>query len=214
MRLRLATILLGTVVLAGCHDTFQSRSDLVARAGDAELPVDTLAAIVAAIVIGGLLIAFTDPVVLRAWGQFAAAPGNALAQAWDSAAGAYAAMFEGAVINPHAVASALQYQSLSAAASSGAITPVFTPLSETAVNATPLIFAGLSVALAFRAGLFNIGATGQFIGGAIVATWLGFGVTLPVVEGRLVVGKWQRVAVFNLDNRPRDRDVMAVVVGD
>jgi len=46
MRLRLATILLGTVVLAGCHDTFQSRSDLVARAGDAELPVDTLAAIV------------------------------------------------------------------------------------------------------------------------------------------------------------------------
>jgi len=43
---------------------------------------------------------------------------------------------------------------------------------------------------------------------------MGPGVTLPVVEGRLVVGKWQRVAVFNLDNRPRDRDVMAVVVGD
>ena len=43
---------------------------------------------------------------------------------------------------------------------------------------------------------------------------LGPGVALPVVDGRLVVGRWQRVAVFNLDNRPRDREVMAVVVGD
>ena len=43
---------------------------------------------------------------------------------------------------------------------------------------------------------------------------LGPGVVLPVVDGRLVVGRWQRVAVFNLDNRPRDREVMAVVVGD
>jgi simple sugar transport system permease protein len=149
--------------------------------------VVTLAAIVVAIVIGGLLIAFTDPVVLHAWSLFTSAPGNAIAQAWDSAAGAYSAMFEGAIINPHAVTGALQYQSLSAAAQSGAVTPIFTPLSETAVNATPLIFAGLSVALAFRAGLFNIGATSQFIGGAVVATWLGFGLHLPVVIHAVVV---------------------------
>jgi general nucleoside transport system permease protein len=58
---------------------------------------------------------------------------------------------------------------------------VFNPLSETAVNATPLILTGLSVAIAFRAGLFNIGATGQFIGGALLATWLGFAVSLPPV---------------------------------
>jgi simple sugar transport system permease protein len=58
---------------------------------------------------------------------------------------------------------------------------VFNPLSETAVNATPLILAGLSVAVAFRAGLFNIGAQSQFIGGAILATWLGYGVSLPPV---------------------------------
>lgn len=149
--------------------------------------VVTLAAIVVAIVIGGLLIAFTDPVVLHAWGQLGSAPGNAFAQAWASAAGAYAAMLEGAIINPHAVTAALQYQSLSAAAQSGAIVPIFTPLSETAVNATPLIFAGLSVTLAFRAGLFNIGGTGQLIGGAILATWLGFGVHLPVVLHAIVV---------------------------
>ncbi len=58
---------------------------------------------------------------------------------------------------------------------------MFNPLSETAVQATPLIMAGLAVAVAFRAGLFNIGAQSQFIGGAILATWLGFGVSLPPV---------------------------------
>ncbi|MEZ4633123.1 MAG: hypothetical protein R2880_20830 [Deinococcales bacterium] len=38
---------------------------------------------------------------------------------------------------------------------------------------TPLIFTGLAVALSFRAGLFNIGAPGQMILGAIVAMLVG-----------------------------------------
>ena len=53
------------------------------------------------------------------------------------------------------------------------------PLSETAVQATPLILTGLAVALPYRAGLFNIGGQGQFIGGAILAAWLGYAVSLP-----------------------------------
>jgi general nucleoside transport system permease protein len=56
---------------------------------------------------------------------------------------------------------------------------VFYPLSETCVQATPLILAGLAVALPYQAGLFNIGAESQFIGGIIVATFLGYGVSLP-----------------------------------
>jgi general nucleoside transport system permease protein len=141
--------------------------------------VVTVLAIVAAIVVGGLLIAFTDPVVLTAWGKFFAAPGNAIAQAWDSAAGAYGAMFEGSIFNPHTVAAIFQQKSLGVAFSDGTVSQVFDPLSETAVNATPLILAGLAVAIAFRAGLFNIGAQSQFIGGAMLCTWLGFGVSLP-----------------------------------
>lgn len=39
--------------------------------------------------------------------------------------------------------------------------------------ATPLIFTGLSVALAFRAGLFNIGAEGQLYVAAFVTAWIG-----------------------------------------
>ena len=60
-------------------------------------------------------------------------------------------------------------------------------LSETAVWATPYIFAGLAVALAFKGGLFNIGAEGQLALGATVSAlfgyalpgWLGF--ELPTI---------------------------------
>ncbi|HXX61140.1 MAG TPA: ABC transporter permease, partial [Candidatus Sulfotelmatobacter sp.] len=43
----------------------------------------------------------------------------------------------------------------------------------TAVQAAPLLLAGLGVAVGFRAGLFNIGAQGQFLLGALGAVWIG-----------------------------------------
>ena len=52
--------------------------------------------------------------------------------------------------------------------------------SATLVRAVPLTVIGLGIALAFRAGAFNIGAEGQFYAGAIAATWIGLRVaTLP-----------------------------------
>jgi simple sugar transport system permease protein len=46
-------------------------------------------------------------------------------------------------------------------------------LGRTIVNATPLIFTGLAVAIPFRAGLFNIGGEGQFFIGAICGVAVG-----------------------------------------
>ncbi len=54
-------------------------------------------------------------------------------------------------------------------------------ISETAVWATPYIFAGLAVALAFKGGLFNIGAEGQLALGAVVSAWVGY--ALPEMLG-------------------------------
>lgn len=60
-------------------------------------------------------------------------------------------------------------------------------LSETTVWATPYIFAGLAVALAFKGGLFNIGAEGQLAIGAVASAWVGYalpgilGVNLPTI---------------------------------
>jgi ABC-type uncharacterized transport system permease subunit len=55
-------------------------------------------------------------------------------------------------------------------------------LSETAVWASPYIFAGLAVALAFKGGLFNIGAEGQLAVGATFAALIGY--ALPTWLGR------------------------------
>jgi len=49
-------------------------------------------------------------------------------------------------------------------------------LIETCVSATPYILTGLSVALAFRCGLFNIGAEGQFYMGALGSAIVGYAV--------------------------------------
>lgn len=47
-------------------------------------------------------------------------------------------------------------------------------ISQTLTEATPLIFTGLAVALAFRAGLFNIGGEGQLLMGGMLAVLAGF----------------------------------------
>ncbi|HVL65320.1 MAG TPA: ABC transporter permease [Actinomycetota bacterium] len=106
-------------------------------------------ALVAALVVGAIVIVFTDPETLRAWASSARNPARALSLSWALVSGAYSALFEGSFGSVRAV-------------------------SETIVTATPLILAGLSVALAFRAGLFNIGGEGQILAGAIAATYVGF----------------------------------------
>jgi general nucleoside transport system permease protein len=46
-------------------------------------------------------------------------------------------------------------------------------LQQTLIATTPLILTGLAVALAFRCGLFNIGAQGQYLVGSFVGAWVG-----------------------------------------
>ena len=57
-------------------------------------------------------------------------------------------------------------------------------VSATLVRATPLLLAGLGVALAFRAGIWNIGAEGQLLAGAAAAAALGL---IPVPVPRVVL---------------------------
>jgi ABC-type uncharacterized transport system permease subunit len=56
---------------------------------------------------------------------------------------------------------------------SGAFGSWYAITSATLVRSVPLVVIGLGLAIAFRAGAFNIGAEGQFYAGAIAATWLG-----------------------------------------
>ena len=139
--------------------------------------VITILAVFVALLVGAVLIVASDPAVLHAWDSFGYAPGTALSATWNSVAAAYSALFEGAIFSP---------STISAAFHGGSVAAIFYPLSLTAFEATPLILTGLSVALCFRAGMFNIGAAGQWIGGALVATWLGYAVHLPIVLHAIV----------------------------
>lgn len=78
-------------------------------------------------------------------------------------------------------------------------------ISQTLTEATPLIFTGLAVALAFRAGLFNIGAEGQLLMGGMLAVLAGFTFTglpwfihlpLAIVAGAIGGAIWGFIPGF------------------
>jgi simple sugar transport system permease protein len=125
--------------------------------------VVTALSFVLALVIGGILIAVSAPAVTDAASYLFARPGDTISAAWEAVSGAYLALFQGAVFDT----------------SADTFQQSIRPLTESLTVAAPLIVAGLAVALPFKAGLFNIGAEGQIILGAIGAAWVGFTLDLP-----------------------------------
>jgi ABC-type uncharacterized transport system permease subunit len=111
-----------------------------------------LLAILTALIVSAIIIAVTDIDALRLWGSD---PGRAASLTFGTIRDAFVGLFQGA------------FGSWSA-------------WSETLLAATPLILAGLAVAIGFRAGLFNIGVEGQMIMGGLLATIVGFSLHLPV----------------------------------
>lgn len=125
----------------------------------------TFLSVVLALVIGAVLVIISDSRVQETAGYFFARPGDLFTAMWNSVSQAYVALFQGSLIDfsEYTIGRALR------------------PFGETLTNATPLIAAGLAVAIAFRAGLFNIGAEGQIILGAIFAGYTGFAFDLPII---------------------------------
>jgi general nucleoside transport system permease protein len=133
-------------------------------------------AVVTALIIGGFIIAITDVDTLSVWGSD---PGEAFRLTMTGIFDAYRALFVGSVGSPRAI-------------------------TETLFAATPLIFAGLAVAVGFQAGLFNIGANGQMHMGGMAALWVGFTLTLPmfihiplaILAAIVFGGLWAAIAGF------------------
>jgi general nucleoside transport system permease protein len=116
-----------------------------------------------ALIIGGIVIGLTDSRVNSKISD----PIEFIKALLSTVGNAYLSLFQGAIYDPNL------------AEGEGFIRG-FYPFTETLLAASPLILCGLSVAVAFKAGLFNIGAQGQFIFGAIGASFIGFRYDLPV----------------------------------
>lgn len=144
--------------------------------------VMTVLAVVISLVVGAVLIAFTDSKVQETAGYFFARPTDMLVAIWDAVSGAYTALFNGAIYNTNRDTFLAGIKSIT----------------DTLHHATPLIAGGLGVALAFRAGLFNIGGRGQMLVAAGAAGWVGFSFHLPtwihlplaVIAGVVVGALW------------------------
>lgn len=121
----------------------------------------TAGSVVLALLAGAVLMIASDDAVASQFAYLFTAPQLPLGAAWAKVSGAYTALFVGAVGSPNALAA-------------------------TAWQAGPLIVAGLGVGITFRAGLFNIGAQGQAVWGAIGAAYVGFALHLPPVIHLLV----------------------------
>jgi len=133
----------------------------------------TVLSIVLALLIGAVLMIVSDADVLATFGYLTARPSDALTSSWELVSTAYADLFKGAILDPEAINAWVS--------GTGTWQQAFTPISETLTYAAPLVFTGLSVALAFRGGLFNIGGQGQAVIGCITAAAAGFALPLPIV---------------------------------
>jgi len=113
---------------------------------------------------------------------FVAALGGAVGGVFEG----YGAMLSGAVGDPGRIFVAIQ------SGNANDIANAIRPLTETLDSATPFIFVALGLAVSFHAGLFNLGADGQFlIGGfgvGIAATLMGPLPPLVVLVGSLAGG--------------------------
>ncbi|CAN5456219.1 hypothetical protein BH10ACT8_BH10ACT8_21110 [soil metagenome] len=126
----------------------------------------TALSVLVALLIGGLMIVFSDDQVRTDLGYFFQSPGDFFTDAYYTLRDAYIALFEGAIFDPsHA----------------STLNDALSPIMGSIYTATPLILGGLAVAIAFRAGLFNIGGEGQVIAGAFASGYVGFIVSLPPV---------------------------------
>ena len=126
---------------------------------------DPALGLVTAFALGAVIIVLTDIEHLQ---QLGSDPLGAIGGALAVVIEGYASMVAGAIGDPGRVLTAVQ------SGRSEDVEAALRPISETLVMATPFIFAGLGLVVSFRAGLFNLGADGQFLigglGAAITAT--------------------------------------------
>jgi general nucleoside transport system permease protein len=143
------------------------------RRGIGQVILIPILAVFTGLVLGGIFIIVTTEQV---YAGFAQSFGKGLLESWNAVAIAYSALFTGSIGDPAQIVNALR------GGNSLEIQKAFNPFLESLVASTPYIFAGLAVALGFKAGVFNIGAEGQLFIGAICSAYVGYAVKgLPAV---------------------------------
>lgn len=147
-------------------ETAAKHTDWAGKIRKAVLGINTVSiflSIIIALVIGAAIVAAFNRDVRDAASYFFQRPQDTFVAVGNVFYSFFDSLMVGAIYNPYG----------------GDFISQIRPLTETMTMSVPLVLAGLSVAVAFRAGLFNIGAQGQLIIGAICAGVVGFSLHLP-----------------------------------
>ncbi|MEY4388965.1 MAG: hypothetical protein RLZZ432_684 [Chloroflexota bacterium] len=141
--------------------------------------------ILVALLVGALVIMFTDLEVLAALPHD---PIGAIGMGIGRAVAAYSALLRGAFGNPERISEALN-----SGGDPALWARALRPITESLLRSVPLIFVGLAVSVAFRTGIFNIGGEGQFLMGAVGGTTTaiafgGAGLPAPITILAVVAG--------------------------
>lgn len=127
--------------------------------------------LVIALVVGGVLLTFSTPPTLHAVATLGDHPGGSLSTIFSTIGSTYRELFTGSIVDPvqlwHSITTNQQWVLTT------------TPISETLVNATPIMIAGLGIGIAFETGIFNIGGAGQVTMGAVAAAYVAVDVSMP-----------------------------------
>ncbi len=143
-------------------------------------------AVFLAVMVGSLMILFTDEQVRDSSSYIFSRPQDFLQASYNAIEGAYTALFRGSIYNTRVDDFATGIR----------------PLTETLKFAGPLIAAGLGVGLAFRAGMFNIGGRGQMLLAGAAAGYVAINANLPgplllvaaVLAAMIAGGLWAGIA--------------------
>ncbi len=140
-----------------------------------------LLAVLTSLILGGIFAVATDQQVWEALAHVHENPWAAGQAILHSLLTTYKSWAEGSLGNPAKIQRGLEEWILTGDART--LRFALRPWSEGLVNTVPYLFTGLAVAVGFAAGLFNIGAEGQFILGGLAATWVGYslqGIPFPL----------------------------------
>lgn len=120
------------------------------------------------IIVTAIVIIASIPASRNAWGELFTHPGHTWSATVSTLSLAYSSLLTGALGKPPAIAQAFSRSSLANWATA------LGPLGSTITTSEPLAIAGMGLAIAYRSGVFNIGAIAQLICGGIAASWAGF----------------------------------------
>jgi ABC-type uncharacterized transport system permease subunit len=138
------------------------------RVRRANMALVLVLALFAGLTVGAFMIIVTTPTLIHSWATFFSHPGATISENFNTVWFAYEQLFEGSLFNFHAVRMLFDHpDKANLAAALG-------PISLTLQDATPLIVAGLGLAIGFRSNIFDIGGQGQVIAGGLVAGLIGF----------------------------------------